>query len=398
MSSVLQPMKRNGKKGDIVETGIFCITITVIFLTVYATLYLWPKFVPDKTDAEVVGFLEVPNYGYGAEVNPYTYYTILRFVVNEEEHRMILRRDKRDRIGGNVPVAYSKHHGILLRRRWMQLFFCEKHTLASVSYVMLKGGVLCGVMALFAIVAFVHVIKTGEYLFTMAVIEVVAVIMTAVITKFSVAMSQKSFNLTQSEIGAGTDAIKVYKRTVFHNKWCLYFMVGGLSWFVVLFCMWAAFPELRTFGANIFWYSVIGISVFLGSVILAGWMQIVRTNHTLKTGEVLWATIDRKESYWDMNSGVLRVSCFWFSKEDGQFYQFEGKCADLSKNVGIEMDQEIRKKMFAMGEIPVIVKGKCKKRYEVLVLDGIFSFIGDGTCRPMTCTGLLRRIPMEKRE
>ncbi len=56
MSSVLQPMKRNGKKGDIVETGIFCITIAVIFLTVYATLYLWPKFVPDKTDAEVVGF------------------------------------------------------------------------------------------------------------------------------------------------------------------------------------------------------------------------------------------------------------------------------------------------------------------------------------------------------
>lgn len=55
MSSVLQPMKRNGKKGDIVETGIFCITITVIFLTVYATLYLWPMFVPDKTDAEVVG-------------------------------------------------------------------------------------------------------------------------------------------------------------------------------------------------------------------------------------------------------------------------------------------------------------------------------------------------------
>ena len=74
-------------------------------------------------------------------------------------------------------------------------------------------------------------------------------------------------------------------------------------------------------------------------------MQIVRTNHTLKTGEVLWATIDRNESYWDMNSGVLRVSCFWFSKEDGQFYQFEGKCADLSKNVGIEMDQEIRKKI-----------------------------------------------------
>jgi hypothetical protein len=146
-------------------------------------------------------------------------------------------------------------------------------------------------------------------------------------------------------------------------------MVGGLSWFVVLFCMWAAFPELRTFGANIFWYSVIGISVFLGGVILAGWLQNVRTNHTLKTGEVLWATIDRKESYW------------------GAF-----------DNLKVELVEETRKRLLAMGEIPVIVKGKRKKRYEVLVLDCIFAFIGDGTCRPMTCTGLLRRIPMEKRE
>lgn len=58
----------------------------------------------------------------------------------------------------------------------------------------------------------------------------------------------------------------------------------------------------------------------------------------------------------------------------------------------------ITKFAVAMGEIPVVVKGKRKKRYEVLVLDCIFSFIGDGDCRPMTCTGLLRTIPMEKRE
>lgn len=396
MSSVLQPMKKSGKEGDIVEIGFLFITIAVIFLTVYATLYLWPKFVPDKTDAEVVGFCEMPNYAYRAPENSYIYYTVLRFIVDGEERKMIVRRDKSDKLGERVPVAYSKRHGVLLRRRWVKLLFRKEHTADSILHFLCHDLAFCILAVLSAVVALIYVIETGEYLFTLAVIEAAAVILTAVITKFAVAMGQKSFNLSQCRIGAVADEIKVYKRMMFHNKWCLYFMIGGLSWFVVLFCMWAAFPELRTFGANIFWYSVIGISVFLGSVILAGWLQNVRTNHTLKTGEVLWATIDRKESYWD--GGEFRVSCFWFSKEDGRYYEFEGKYWGAFDNLKAELEEETRKRILAMGEIPVIVKGKRKKRYEVLVLDCIFAFIGDGTCRPMTCTGLLRRIPMEKRE
>ena len=57
------------------------------------------------------------NYAYRAPENSYIYYTVLRFIVDGEERKMIVRRDKSDKLGERVPVAYSKRHGVLLRRR-----------------------------------------------------------------------------------------------------------------------------------------------------------------------------------------------------------------------------------------------------------------------------------------
>lgn len=159
---------------------------------------------------------------------------------------------------------------------------------------------------------------------------------------------------------------------------------------VVLLCMWAAFPELRKFEANIYWYSVIGISTFLLSVIVYSWIQTTLTNSVIKNGEIIWATIDKTESGW--SNGAFFVSCLWFCAEEGMPYHFEAKYKDSADNLRPDLERECRRKIFEMGQIPVAVSRKNKERYEVLVRDCMFSYIGNGTMRPITCTKLIRTV------
>ncbi len=378
------------------EIGIFAIILAVVFATTYATLYLWAQFLPDKMEAEVVGFHEVPNLGRGSSVNPYFYYSVLRFVLDGEICELIIRRDKRDKLGEKVPVSYDRRYGVLLRRRRMKLFMREKITWEAVFYMIFYYGLFCGSLALLAIVTLLVQIKTQKFLFATVFLSAAAVVMTAIITSIHVAMEQKEFNLARSEPGEGTEVIKVYKRTIFDNKWCLYFSVGGISWMVVLLCMWAAFPELRTFEANIYWYSVIGISLFLLSIIIYSLNRIAVTNRVIKNGEIIWADLDRTETYWDR--GEFYVSCIWFCVQEGMPYHFEARYKDSSDNLRPDLERECRKKILEMGQIPVAVNSKNKEKYEVLVRDCMFSYIGNGTLRPITGTSLLRTIKKQENE
>ncbi len=378
------------------EIGIMAILLAVVFFTVYATLYIWPQFLPDKTEAEVVGFHEVPNFGRGSSRNPYFYYSILRFVLDGEIYEVILRRDKRDKLGEKVPVAYSRRLGVLLRRRRIKVYMRDKITWETVFYFVLYDVLFCGSLALVGIVTLIVQIKTQKFLFATLFLSLAAVIMTVIITCIHVAMEQKEFNLARTEPGDGAEVIKVYKRTIFDNKWCLYFSVGGISWMVVLLCMWAAFPELRTFEANIYWYSVIGISAFLLSVIIYSWIQTVLKNSVIKNGEIIWATIDKTESGW--SNGEFFVSCRWFSTEEGMPYHFEAKYKDSADNLRPDLERECRRKIFEMGQIPVAVNYKNKERYEVLVRDCMFSYIGNGTMRPITGSSLLRTVKKQENE
>lgn len=372
------------------EIGIMAILLAVVFFTVYATLYIWPQFLPDKTEAEVVGFHEVPNFGRGSRRIPYFYYSNLRFMLDGEIYELMLRRDKRDKLGEKVPVAYSRRMGVLLRRRRIKVYMWEEMTWEVIFYRILYDGLFCGSLALVGIVTLIVQIKTQKYLFVTIFLSAVAVVMTAIITIIHIAMEQKEFNLARTELGEGTEVIKVYQRTIFDNKWCLYFSVGGLSWMVVLLCMWAAFPELRTFEANIYWYSVIGISTFLLSVIVYSWIQTTLTNSVIKNGEIIWATIDKTESGW--SNGAFFVSCLWFCAEEGMPYHFEAKYKDSADNLRPDLERECRRKIFEMGQILVAVSRKNKERYEVLVRDCMFSYIGNGTMRPITCTKLIRTV------
>lgn len=373
------------------EIGIFAIILAVVFVTAYVTLYIWAQFLPDKTQAEVVGFQEVPNFGRGSSFRPYFYYTILRFVLDGEEYEMMVRRDKRDKLGEKVPVSYSQRMGVVLRRRRLKLYLREKMTCGEILHIIFYDVLFGGSLVLIGIVTLVVQIKTQKFLLATVFLSAAAVVMTAIITTIHTAMEQKEFCLARSEIGEGTEVIKVYKRTVFDNKWCLYFLVGGISWIVVLLCMWAAFPELRTFEPNIYWYSVIGISALLFGVIIYSWIQVIVTNHVIKNGEIIWATIDKTDSYW--SSGGFLVSCFWFSKEEGITCHFEARYRDFADNLRPDLERECRKKVLEAGEVPVAVYGN---RYEVLVRDFMFSYIGNGTLRPITCGKILRRVRREK--
>lgn len=378
------------------EIGIMAILLAVVFITVYVTIFLWPQFLPDKTEAEVVGFHEVPNFGRGSSMNPYFYYSVLRFMLDGENCELMLRRDKRDKIGEKVSVSYDRKYGVLLRRRRMKLFMREKITWEAVFYMIFYYGLFCGSLALLAIVTLLVQIKTQKFLFATIFLSLAAAIMTVIITCIHLAMEQKEFNLARTEPGEGTAVIKVYKRTIFDNKWCLYFSVGGISWMVVLLCMWAAFPELRTFGANIYWYSVIGISVFLLSIIIYSLGRIVIMNRVIKNGEIIWATIDKTETYW--SNGEFFVSCIWFSAEEGVPYHFETIYKDSADNLRPDLEQECRKKVLEMGQIPVAVTGKNKEKYEVLLKDCMFSYIGNGTMRPITGSSLLRTVKKQENE
>lgn len=376
------------------EIGIMAIILAVVFATTYATLYLWSQFLPDKTEAEVVGFHEVPNFGRGSSFRPYFYYSILRFVLDGEVYELTVRRDKRDKLGEKVPVAYSRRLGVVLRRHWIKLYLREQMTWGEILHIIFYDILFFGSLTLIGIVTLIVQIKTQKFLFATIFLSGAAVVITVIITIIHLAMEQKEFNLARSEPGEGTAVIKVYKRTSFDNKWCLYFSVGGISWMVVLLCMWAAFPELRTFEANIYWYSVIGISAFLLSIIIYSLIQIVVKNSIIKNGEIIWATIDKTETYW--SNGEFFLSCIWFSAEEGMPYHFEAKYRDFADNLRPDLEMECRKRLLAMGQIPVAVNSKNKEKYEVLVRDCMFSYIGNGTMRPITCTKLLRTIQREK--
>ncbi len=378
------------------EIGIMAILLAVVFFTVHATIYIWPQFLRDKTEAEVVGFHEVPNFGRGSSWNPYIYYSILRFVLDGETCELILRRDKRDIIGEKIPVSYSRRLGVLLRRRWMKVHMRDKLTWESVLHIIFYDVLFFGSLALIGIVTLIVQIKTQKFLFSTLFLSLAAVVMTVIITVIHLAMEQKEFNLARMEPGEGTEVIKVYKRTVFDNKWCLYFLVGSISWIVVLLCMWAAFPELRTFEANIYWYTVIGISAFLLCVILYSLIQTALKNRGIKHGDIIWATIDKTETYW--SNGVFFVSCIWFSPSEGRSYLFEAKYKDSSDNLRPDLEEECRKRLLARGQIPVVVNRGNKEKYEVLVRDCMFSYIGNGTMRPITCTSLLRMVKKQENE
>lgn len=378
------------------EIGIMAILLAVVFISVYVTIFLWPQFLPDKTEAEIVGFHEVPNFGRGSSFRPYFYYSILRFVLDGEVYELMVRRDKRDKLGEKVPVAYSRRFGVVLRRRWIKLYLREEMTWGEILHIIFYDILFFGSLTLIGIVTLIVQIKTQKFLFATIFLSSAAVVITVIITIIHLAMEQKEFNLARTEPGEGTNVIKVYQRTIFDNKWCLYFSVGSISWMVVLLCMWAAFPELRTFEANIYWYSVIGISIFLLSIIIYSLIQVVVKNCIIKNGEIIWATIDKTETYWD--NGEFFVSCIWFSTEEGMPYHFEARYKDSSDNLRPDLELECRKRLLAVGQIPVAVNSKNKEKYVVLVKDCMFSYIGNGTLRPITGTSLLRTVKKQENE
>jgi hypothetical protein len=79
-------------------------------------------------------------------------------------------------------------------------------------------------------------------------------------------------------------------------------------------------------------------------------------------------------------------------------YHFEARYKASSDNLRPDLELECRKRLLAVGQIPVAVDSKNKEKYVVLVKDCMFSYIGNGTLRPITGTSLLRTVKKQENE
>ncbi len=375
------------------ELDIFIIALGIIWIMVYFAPFLWAQLLPDKTEAEVVRVAEMENPIYRARsFMPYTHYSLLRFKVDGEEHELLLRRNKRDKIGEKVPVSYSKKYGVLLRRHWPRLHLWDKITwnFDFVFYLIGLGVIFGGMLFLMGLATLYFVIKTPEYHFSTILFAIATAVLSFAIVCIYVTMNQKKFNIERIfEPGPGTDKLHICKRTIFEVKWCFYFMIGGISWVLILLVMGAAYPELRTPGSNIYWLTVAGFCSVLLLVVLCAKWQMAGKNHLLKTGEIVWATIDKSETYWE--NGVFHVSCFWFSKSDGQAYNFYTSYPDATDNIHFDY----RTKILQEPALAVVIKEGNPQKYEILLREHIFSYAGTGWLRPMTFSKTIRSVQKE---
>lgn len=376
------------------ELGFFIIALGIIWIMVYLAPFLWAQLLPDKTEAEVVQMEETENPNYRVRsFMPYIHYSLLRFKVDGEEHELLLRRNKRDKIGEKVPVSYSKKYGVLLRRHWPRIYLWDKITwnFDFVFYLLSHGVILGGMLLLMGLAVIYFVIKTPEYHRSTLLFAIATAVLSSVIICICVTMNQKKFNIESVlEPGKGTDNLQICKRTIFEVKWCLYFMVGGIFWVFIFLVMGGAFPELRTPGLNIYWLTVAGFCGVLLLVVLCAKWQVASKNHLLKTGKIVWSTIDKSETYW--GNGVFRVSCFWFSKEDGQVYNFYTSYQWKTDNIQFDYHTKILQEP----ALAVVIKEGNPQKYEILLREHIFSYVGNGWLRPMTCSKTIRSVKKEK--
>lgn len=376
------------------ELDFFIIALGIIWLMIYLAPFLWAQFLPDKTEAEVVQSAEMYNPNYRTRsFMPYIHYSVLRFEVDGDAHEVLMRRNKRDKVGEKVPVSYSQKYGVLLRRHWPRWYLWDKITWDfNFAFYLLSYGVMFGgMLLLMGLVALYFVINTPEYHLSTILFAIATAVLASAIICTYITMNQKNFNIERIfEPGQGTDNLNIYKRTIFEVKWCLYFLVGGIFWVVIFLVLGAAYPELRTPGSNIYWLTVTGFGGLLLLIVLCAKWQVESKNHLLKTGEIVWATIDKSETYWE--KGVFHVSCFWFSKEDGKTYSFYKSYPDATDNIRFDY----RTKILQEPTLAVVIKKGHPEKYEILLREHIFSYLGNGWLRPVTCTKLLRTVQKEK--
>lgn len=375
------------------ELEFFMIGLGVIGLTIYLAPFLWAQLLPGKTEAEIVSFFEVTNYNYRSNsYMPYFHYSILRFEANGKEHRVSVRRDKRDSLGKKIPVSYSSKYGVLFRRHWGKCYFGIKK-IWDFNYIVglvIQGTLVGALLLLLGVVSVLSILLKPDFWVETVLFIVMTAVVTAVFKGTYDSMKQKNAQVERVfETQEDAEQLHVFKRTIWDDKWCLYMTIAVLPCLFLILIMGVGYPELRMVAANEYWWSVAGFGGIVVFFALRAWWKTARKNYLLKNGQVVWATIDKEETC--VKRDVLHIACFWFSKEDGTEYKFKTTYKKTTDNVKIDYVTKVMQEK----QLAVVIKNGHPEKYEILLREHIFSYISDGWVRPFTCTKLLRIIQKE---